>query len=93
MPFSLCYGSFSSITFSQSSRHSLQAKADPSWCPRSEISSTAASEGVNELLTSFVIELLSDLGHHDGSALAWSECRELCEKVIEEKLPYLTYSR
>ena len=48
---------------------------------------TATSGSVNELLTSFVIELLSDLGHHDGSLLAWSECRELCEKVIEEKLP------
>ncbi|MEI6326631.1 MAG: DNA repair protein RecO [Candidatus Roizmanbacteria bacterium] len=48
---------------------------------------SVSSEQVHDLFVLFVIKLLSDLGHHDGSILAWSECRELCEKIIEEKLP------
>ena len=40
-----------------------------------------------EQLTRFTSQLLQHLGHHDQPVTTWSECREICERVIEEKLP------
>lgn len=42
---------------------------------------------VMELLTRFTSQLLIHLGHHDQPITTWGECREICERVIEEKLP------
>lgn len=49
----------------------------------------SGSDGLvaTEQLTRFTSQLLQHLGHHDQPVTTWSECREICERVIEEKLP------
>ncbi len=49
--------------------------------------STSASHEATEQLTRLTSQLLQHLGHHDQPITTWSECREICERVIEEKLP------